>query len=281
MVCGENLTNPSWHGNADAERVFRSEDGGQTWAVVVDRNFTNPKVYYTVLFDGNWVYLGFDMADTSNFIDHFYDDGLIGVYSNGAGSSITPQRVYTSPVSNGNAPLISAWLNSTMLFSSTSEFSNATTRIIASTDGLTWTTIKTANYTVTQNHANILTSNPKGVTFGSDGQNANFAIKPVAEPNPTPTPTPSLTPTSSPDSSPTTTPSGPLRPTPAPYLKPNPIPTATPQSTPAPEASPLPSSKPMQSASFSFNVFSVGVIAAVVIGSVLLTVAHVKRRNKQ
>jgi hypothetical protein len=230
------------HGNADSERIFRSIDGGATWKIIIERNMTSPKIYAVLQFDGNWTYIASDMANATNFIDRFYDDGIIGKTLNGTGTTAVVQRVYTSPANDGTLPFISTcWFNNSMIFSTSVEFTNGTARIILSKDGLTWNTIKSVNYTSLQHHCNMLTSNPKDRLFGSDGPNANFVIINQPDPVPTPTPSPSPSPTSTPSPSPTPTPtpeepSPTATPTPTPTSAPSPIPNPTTTPTPTPAA---------------------------------------------
>ena len=249
IVCGEYAEGNS-HGSIDAEKVFRSTDGGTTWALMVDRNSTSPTVYAVMQFDGNWVYIGSDMAYAVNFIDRFYDDGAVGKDMYGNGTTVAIQRVYTSPASDGALPFISAcWYNHTLFFSSSVEFTGGTARIISSTDGLTWNTIKTVSYTPINHHCNMLTSNPKDVMVSSDGPNANFVVLTEPDPAPTPSPTPAPTPTTTP--SPTASPKPSLPPTKEPVPTPTPIP--TPRETPI---IPSPTATQKQN-TFSFDIITV------------------------
>jgi hypothetical protein len=278
VICGEYGDNI--HGNVDAERVFRSKDGGATWKILIERNTTSPKIYATMQFDGNYVYLGSDMAFTTNFIDRFYDDGVIGMYLNGTGTLAAVQRVYTSPASDGALPFISAIrFNQSLVFSSTVEFTVGTARIISSADGLTWSTIKAVNYTSVQHHCNMLTSNPNDVLVGSDGVNANYRIANIPDPVVTSTPTPSYSPSPTPTitsisiiPSATPKPSTTPNPTATPSTEPSATPTATPTS-PAPTA--------QTQSIFNFDVSAAIIIVAVVIiiaGSI--TVIRKSRNRK-
>jgi hypothetical protein len=179
------------YNNGDRERVYRSKDLGQTWTVVVDRSTEGEAygntIYLPVLFDGNWVYLGTDQAFRPNWIDRFYD--------NGADTVFQPQTVYTFPA-DSNFPVISAvWLDGTMLFSNTAEFYDGTERIVASRDGVNWEIIKEDYVNQNLHHTNMLTVNPRGIVFGSNGPGRTFAITQKTTPQPTPTPTVQPTPT--------------------------------------------------------------------------------------
>lgn len=142
----------------------------------------------TMLFDGRWVYLGSDQAFQSNWIVRFYDDGSNTAYN--------PQTIYTFPL-DSNFPILSAvWLNDIMLFASTPEFYDGTSRIVASEDGLNWQIIKSTDLPQALHHTNFLTINPQGIVFGSDGPGRTFSITENApQPTPTPSPTPTPTPT--------------------------------------------------------------------------------------
>jgi photosystem II stability/assembly factor-like uncharacterized protein len=158
--------------NTDCERVFRSKDSGQTWSLIVNRtkqdDVYGDTIYLTVLFNGSWVYFGSDQAYKPNWIDRIYD--------NGSDVAFVPQRVYNFS-GDCNFPLASAvWLNGTMLFTSCPEMSDGVSRIVASSDGTNWQVIKAANASSLQHHTNMLTANPRGVTFGSDGPEQTFAI---------------------------------------------------------------------------------------------------------
>ncbi len=224
--------------SGQSEQVFRSKDFGQTWKAVILRSASSQTygdtIYLPMYFAGSWVYLGSDQAYKPNWIDRFYD--------NGSDVAFMPERVYSLPESDGNMPFISAvGFNDSMLFSSTAEFTNGTVRIVASRDGGTWTTVKTANYTTTQHHANKLTDNPSGILFGSDGFNANFAFYAQEEPPaPTPTVTPDAVPTPTPAPSQTTLPT----PTPAPAPTPKPTTSSTPKPTPLPTSNSTPTATP-------------------------------------
>jgi hypothetical protein len=188
------------YNNQNCERIFRSKDGGRTWTTVINRpvelQARGSTIYNAMIFNGNWVYIGSDQAYEPNWIDRFYDDGS---------GPFTPQTVYNFP-SDGSFPVISGvWLNNVMVFSSTAEFSDGTSRVVASDDGLNWQIVKSTATTQTLHHTNVLTSNPKGIAFGSDGPGNTFSITDGAQPTPTPTATP--TPTPSPSPTPTATPS--------------------------------------------------------------------------
>jgi hypothetical protein len=205
--------------NQECERIFRSKDLGATWSTAVNRpsevQAQGSTVYYPMLFSGNWVYLGSDQAHQHNWIDRFYDDGQSGSYA--------LQRVYSFP-QDGYFPVYSgAWLGSTLLFSSTPEFYSGTSRIVGSDDGVNWQIIRSTAASQSQHHTGVLTANPKGAAFFSDGPGLNYVITQQTTPVP-PTPTPTATPTSAP------TPT--VSPTPAP------TPTVTPTPTPTPSASP-------------------------------------------
>ena len=158
--------------NAECERVFRSNDQGQTWTVIIDKTPPSDNygdtIYLPILFQGNYVYLGTDQANRSNWIDRIYDDG--------SGSLFTPQRVYDFPA-DCNFPVLSgAWVNDTMVFSSTAEFYDGISRIVASQDGINWYVVKSTPILESQHHTNMLTSNPLGVAFYSDGVASTFKL---------------------------------------------------------------------------------------------------------
>ena len=206
----------------ECERVFRSKDLGQTWTTVINRpaeiQDIGSTVYLPMLFSGNWVYLGTDQAFQPNWIDRFYDGGSNNAY--------TPQRVYTFP-SGSNFPVLSAvWLNNIMLFASTSEFYDGTSTLVASQDGANWQIIKSTAIPQSLHHTNMLTINPMGVVFGSDGPGRTFSIventpPPTPTPTPTASPTPTPTPTSTPSPTATPTPTSSPTPTPTPTQPPN------------------------------------------------------------
>jgi hypothetical protein len=179
------------YNNYDRERVYRSKDLGQTWTVVVERTTQGEQygntIYLPMLFDGNYVYLGTDQAYQPNWIDRFYDTGANTVFQ--------PQTVYNFP-SDSNFPVISAvWLGNTMLFSSTAEFYEGTERIVASRDGVNWEIIKEDYVTQNLHHTNMLTYNPQGTVFGSNGPGKTFAItQKTVQPTPTPTAQPTTPP---------------------------------------------------------------------------------------
>ena len=208
--------------NQECERVFRSKDLGQTWSAVISRPMEvegqGATVYLPMLFKGNYVYLGSDQGYQPNWIDRFYDDG--------SDRSFVGQRVYSFP-SDGYFPVISAtWLNDTMLFASSAEFYSGTQRIIASVDGENWNIIRETSVTKAAHHTNILTSNPKGTVFFSEGYGKTYMISLSNMPlSPAPSPTITRTPTPMPPPTPIATPPS--------------VPTATPTLTPA--ASPTPS----------------------------------------
>ena len=125
-------------------------------------------IYAEILFNGSWVYLGTDKAYQINDIERFYDDG--------SNDAFTPQIVYTFP-SDVPFPVISAvWLNQTMLFSSTAEFYNGTSRIVASDDGVNWQIIKDTAVSQSLHHTGVLTSNPNDMAFYSYGSGQTFVI---------------------------------------------------------------------------------------------------------
>ncbi len=270
--------------NAQSERVFRSKNLGQTWTIVIERTTGNETygntIYLPMYFADNWVYLGSDQAFKPNWIDRFYD--------NGSDVAFTPQTVYKSPQSDGNLPFFSATgFDNSMLFSSTVEFSNGVVRILSSKDGVTWTTIKTGSLTTAQHHANKLTSNPKGIMFGSDGVNANFAFV-EDQPAPTPTPTPSATPEPSPTPTIAPTPTSAQAPAPTskPKSTPSPTPKPAPTATPAPIVNPTaqPTSIPTQASQSSSSEIRYDLIVAGVAVAVLVvgaSVVTVRRRRKE
>ena len=225
--------------NQESERIFRSKDLGATWSIAVNRPQENQSqgstVYNPMIFNGNSVYIGSDQAYKYNWIDRFQDDG-----SNG---SFTPQRVYNF-TQDGYFPVYSAaWLGSTMLFSSTPEFYNGTSRIVASDDGFNWQIIKSTAVSLAQHHTGILTANPKGAVFYSDGPGLTYSITqqtppPTATPTPPPTETPAPEPTyysppifEQPNPTQSTTQHASYA-TPAPTKTPSPTPTRPPTATP-------------------------------------------------
>ena len=170
--------------NDECERVFRSKDQGQTWTTVIDRTITGDgygdTIYLPMLFDGNYVYLGTDQAFRSNWIARIYDDGSNSLFS--------PHRVYDFP-DDGNFPVLSGvWVNDTMVFSSTAEFSDGTSRIVASQDGINWYVVKSTAILQSQHHTNMLTSNPLGAAFYSDGVATTFKLSYPSEGEPQPSP---------------------------------------------------------------------------------------------
>jgi hypothetical protein len=215
------------YNNQECERIFRSKDLGGTWSIVINRpqevQAQGTTVYCPILFNGNWVYLGSDQAYKYNWIDRFLDDG--------SGNGFAPQRVYNLP-QDGYFPVFSAtWFGSTLLFSSTAEFSAGSSRIVASDDGVNWQIIKSTAIGQSQHHTGVLTSNPRGVAFYSDGPGLTYVIsQSTIVPTPTAIPTTTPAPTASPTATPT--------PTTIPTATPTPTPTATP--TPSPTESPTP-----------------------------------------
>ena len=152
-----------------------------------------------MLFSGNWVYLGTDQANKPNWIDCFYD--------NGGSTAFTPTTVYSFPTDCSFPTISAVWLNNIMIFASTAEFYNGISRVVASADGSNWQVIKATSIPQALHHTNMLTINPKGIIFGSDGPGKTFSIIDTSpQPQPTPTPTPSPTPTPTPTTSPTPTP---------------------------------------------------------------------------
>lgn len=153
--------------NGYAECVLRSKDFGQTWTAIIQRagNISNT-LYAPILFDESWVYLGTDQAYTTNWIDRVYDNGS---------NTLKPETVYN--FSSSNFPVISAvWLGETMLFSTTSEFTDGNSTIMASQDGINWSIIKSTEATLSLCYVNTLTANSNGIIFGSDGYNKTFMI---------------------------------------------------------------------------------------------------------
>ena len=235
--------------NQESERIFRSKDLGATWTVAVNRpqevQAEGNTVYNPMLFSGNYVYIGSDEAFKYNWIDRFQDDG--------SGGNFTTQRVYNF-TQDCNFPVYSAsYLGSTMLFSSTPEFYNGTSRIVASDDGVNWQIIKSTVTNTTQHHTGVLTVNPKVAAFYSDGPGLTYSIvqqappptvAPTAPPTATPTPIPTDTPTPEPtyyappvidQPNPTqSTTQHAAYTTPAPTKMPSPTPTATATATPTP-----------------------------------------------
>jgi hypothetical protein len=280
IVCGEYVVGGNSHGNVDAERIYRSTDEGKTWVLMIERNMTNPKIYATMVFNGSWVYLGSDMANATNFIDRFYDDGIVGKYVNDTGSPVNVERVFTTSVSDGALPFVSAcWFNNSIVFSSSVEFSSGTSRILSSNDGLNWSTIKTVSYVTSQHHCNMLTSNPTNVIIGSDGSNANFEL--VLKPDPTPTPSPSpVTSPSTTASTTTTTTSLSVTSTPKPTVQPTQEPTSTPIVTSTPTETPTSPTSTIPH--FTFDGITIAILAFAVLGiiSALTLTIREKRSNK-
>ena len=230
--------------NQESERIFRSKDLGGTWSIAVNRpseiQAEGNTVYNPMLFSGNWVYIGSDQAYKYNWIDRFLDDG--------SSSNFTTQRVYNF-TQDCYFPVFSAvWLGSTMLFSSTPEFYNGTSRIVASDDGTNWQIIKSTAISTIQHHTSVLTANPKGTTFYADGPGLTYSI---TQETPPPTVAPTLAPTPTPTESPTPEPtyySPPIVDQPNPtqstqhatYSTPAPAPTRTASPTPTATATPSP-----------------------------------------
>ncbi len=71
-----------------------------------------------------------------------------------------------------------------MVFSSTAEFSDGTSRIVASQDGINWYVIKSTPILKSQHHTNMLTSNPLGAAFYSDGIAQTFKLSYPSEEQP-------------------------------------------------------------------------------------------------
>jgi hypothetical protein len=228
--------------NQESERVFRSKDFGANWSVAVNRpqeaQSQGSTVYNPMLFSGNWVYIGSDQAYKYNWIDRFQDDG--------SGGSFTPQRVYNF-TQDGYFPVYSAaLLGSTMLFSTTPEFFNGTSRIAASDDGVNWQIIKSTAANTSQHHTGVLTANPKATAFYSDGPGYTYSITqqappPTATPTPPPTETPTPEPTyvsppvvDQPNPTQTTQHATYRTPSPTKQPSPSPTPTATATATPTP-----------------------------------------------
>lgn len=214
------------YNNQESERVFRSKDFGATWSTVVNRPLEvqaqGSTVYYPMLFNGNYVYLGSDQAHQYNWIDRFYDDGQNVSYA--------LQRVYSFP-QDGYFPVYSAaWLGKTLLFSSTPEFYPGTSRIVGSDDGVTWQVIRSTAASQLQHHTGVLTANPKGAAFFSDRQGLNYMITQQTAPE-SPTPTSTLTPTVTPTPTPAPTASATPTPTPAATSTPTETPFPTPEPT--------------------------------------------------
>lgn len=186
--------------NQESERIFRSKDFGANWSIAINRPqealSQGSTVYNPMLFNGSWVYIGSDQAYQYNWIDRFLDDG-----SNG---SFTPQRMYNF-TQDGYFPVYSAaWLGSTMLFSTTPEFYNGTSRIVASDEGVNWQIIKSTAVSTVQHHTGVLTANPKVTAFYSDGSGLTYLIaQQIPPPTPAPTPTPTPIPTDTPTPEPT------------------------------------------------------------------------------
>ncbi len=154
--------------NGYAECILRSKDLGQTWTTVIQRvsNGSGNTLYGPILFYENWVYLGTEQASQTNWIDRFNDNGS---------KAFQPEKVYT--FLSDSFPAISAvWLNHTMLFSTTPEFADGNSTIVASEDGTNWTIIKSSATSVSSRYVNTLTVNPQGRVFGSDGYNQTFVI---------------------------------------------------------------------------------------------------------
>jgi hypothetical protein len=243
--------------NQECERIFRSKDLGATWSIAVNRpqelQAEGNTVYNPMLFSGNWVYIGSDEAYKYNWIDRFQDDG--------SSSNFTTQRVYNFP-QDGYFPVYSAaTFGTTLLFSSTAEFYSGSSRIVVSDDGVNWQIMKSTAVSQSQHHTGVLTANPKGAVFYSDGSGLTYSITqqtspptvaPTASPTATPTPTPTATPTPAPTDTPTPEPTYYSPPvvdqpnptqsttqhavyaTPAPTKTPSPTPTATATTTPTP-----------------------------------------------
>jgi hypothetical protein len=220
VITGEN---PSYTTYRDGEKIFRSKDNGQTWTLVVDVNKALGTVYLAIAFVGNYVYIGQDYPNRICQIHRFQDDGT--------NRPFTPQIVYTPPT-DGSMPFIAGtYFNNVLVFTNCAEIQNGVTRIITSTDGLTWTVVTSSSITTSDDRWNHLTINPRsGILFGTLKSGSAYQIKDSSQTTPTPTPTSTPEPT--------------LKPTPSPTLQPTPTPTATPEPTPQPTALPTPNPTP-------------------------------------
>jgi hypothetical protein len=250
----------SGYNNQECERVFRSKDLGQTWTTIINRpqeiQSEGTTVYLTILFRGNYAYLGSDQGYQNNWIDRIYD--------NGANTNSTPQRSYSFPTTDGYFPTVSAvWLNDTMIFASTAEFYAGTQRIVASADGETWTVLRQTSVAKTAHHTNILTGNPMGAVFFSEGPGLTYMITqsgalppPTQQPTPSPSPEPTATPTPTPTTTPTPKPTPTITPTPTPTPTPQPTatPTPTPTPTPSPTETPTPTPAPTSTPTATPNI---------------------------
>ena len=259
----------------DSAKIFRSQDRGATWSLVVKRNDVLGTVYLAMAFDGNMVYVGQDYPNKSCQIHRFYDDGTANQFD--------PVVVY-SPPSDGYMPFISGLSFANMLiFANSAEAVNGVSRVVSSTNGSTWNVIKSQalSYTV-DNRWNFLTTHPrKGIVFGTIRNGETYQIKDVTPlPSPTIQPTPNYTPMPTPHPTPTLTPKPRPSPSPSPPTPTaSPIPILTPTKQPA---TPSPTSTQAVGSTFKIDSYFAGVIAAVVImGGTLLTTALMKRKHKK
>jgi hypothetical protein len=171
ILTGENSNGTQ----TDYQKVFRSKDGGDTWACVVDWGAdVYATKYLSIEFIDNGVYLGQDHAggDLNNYIQKITDDG---------GGPYTPVTVYYNPYKA--AIMTSATkLGDTIIFASCTEYdSTSINQVVMSNDGSTWTVLAAQAVSTDYKYINRLTVHPrKGFVYGCI--NANYAYY-VASPS--------------------------------------------------------------------------------------------------
>ena len=281
----------------DGEKIFRSKDNGETWTLVVDRNSTLGTVYLAMAFVDDYVYIGQDYPDRICQIHRFRDDG--------SNRPFTPQVVYTPPPDGAMPFMAGTYFNNTLAFANCAELQNGITRIITSTDGLTWTVIAASDITASEDRWNHFTINPRsGIIFGTLKPGSTYQIKANTQPTPIPEPPSTSIPDSPSTPIPTQSPppqTPPLnpsialseivhKPTPTPASKPTPttIPAPSPTLTPSPVESTRPpsqtipsySSPPQASGSVNVTYAEMAIISMITAGSLLSVVLIKKHRHK-
>jgi photosystem II stability/assembly factor-like uncharacterized protein len=256
----------------DAARILRSKDGGASWSLAVKRNDNVGTVYLAMAFSGNYVYIGQDYPNRVCNIQRFLDDG--------SNSTFDTQTVYTPP-SDGYMPFITATnVGDSLVFANCAENYNGISRVVASSDGVTWTVIRNQSLTPVDNRWNFLTMHPRsGFVFGTMKTGEAYRINYLAPP-PTPAPTveqPVIRTNPKPSAVVTT-------PTPKPTAMPTPTPTSTPTQTPQPTTTPTltPSTNSTTSSNFRLDLYFTEIIAVsalAIMGSVVVTTVLLRRRQ--
>jgi len=127
----------------DSHSVFRSKDGGATWARVFNGHdywgANDHLILWSIGFSGTTVYLGKDIPSDGE-VFRFTDDGSSEPFT------ITSVYSIADPLTGG-VPDISN-LSGTLFYTSSSEGGSVTTRAMTSTNGTDWTTLNTAAVTV-------------------------------------------------------------------------------------------------------------------------------------